>query len=307
MLTVSEQGMAYLMPINDKHYPFEPSTIENIDAGFLDHIDNVFDVQAVTNNGVIKVPVVWLASERAFQAKDDRGIRDSIGKLKLPIITVERTSIEKDKTFKGAVHAHIEPGKSGPRSYKSHVFPIAKRIVQNKTRNFASADVKRKSGSPQENQTGFGQDYFPLTKRIASAKVVYQEISIPLPTYVAVMYTINIRAEYQQQINDMVTPFITKTGQLNHFVIEKNKHRYEAFIQQSFAQNDNTSNLGEDERSFHTKIDVKVLGYLNGGGLNEPKPKITTKENLVELRISRERVIVGDEIPWKTKDKKYRE
>ena len=121
------------------------------------------------------------------------------------------------------------------------------------------------------------------------------------------MYTVNLRAEYQQQINEMLTPFITKTGQLNHFIIEKNKHRYEAFIQQSFTQNNNLANMGEEERSFHTKVEIKVLGYLNGEGINDPKPKITTKENLVELRISRERVIVGDKIPWKTKDNKYRE
>ena len=295
------------MPVKDRHYPFEPSTIENIDSGFLDHINNVFNVQATTNNGIIKVPVIWVSSERAFQAKNDRNIRDSIGKLKLPVITIERASIEKDKTFKGAIQANIDAGTDKFGSYKTRVFPIAKRIVQDKTRNFASADVKRKSGSPLENQVGLGQDYFPLTKRVATAKIVYQEISIPLPTYIAVMYTINLRAEYQQQINEMLTPFITKTGQLNHFVIEKNKHRYEAFIQQSFTQNNNLANMGEEERSFHTKVDIKILGYLNGGGLNEPKPKITTKENLVELRISRERVIVGDTIPWKTKDNKYRE
>ena len=296
--------MVYSMPAN-LNYPFEPSTIENIDSGVLEYVDEVFDIRTTTNNGLIKVPVIWLSAERAFQAKNDRGIRDSIGKLKLPIISVERTSIEKDKTFKGSVQAHIEADNKGLTAYKSRAFPITKKLNQAKTRVVSSTDVKK-------NGTYLGdehQDNFPFSreKRLSERRVIYEEISIPLPSYITVMYTINLRAEYQQQINDMLTSFITKTGQLNHFVIEKNKHRYEAFIQQNFSQNNNLANMAEDERMFHTKVEIKVLGYLNGDGTSDPKPKITTKENIVILKMSRERVVAGDEIPWKTKDKKYRE
>jgi hypothetical protein len=280
-------------------YPFEPSTIENIDTGMLEHVDGIFDIHTTTNGGFKKVPVIWMAAERAFQAKNDRGIRDSIGKLKLPVITIERTSIEKDASFKGAFQAHVQSDPTSGRGKNVQVFTVGRRIVEDKTRNFASADVKKGVGE--------GQDYFPFTKKVSSKKIVYEELSMPIPTYVAVMYSITLRAEYQQQINDMLTPFITRTGQINHFIIEKNKHRYEAFIQQGFNQTNNLANMAEDERSFLTKVDIKVLGYLNGDGPNDPKPKITKKENVVELRISRERVMVGDKIPWKTKDNKYRE
>ena len=280
-------------------YPFTPSTIENIDTGMLEHIENTFDIHTTTNDGFKKVPVIWMAAERAFQAKNDRDIRDSIGKLKLPVITIERTTIEKDKTFKGAYQAHIQAGSPDASGRNVHVFTVGRRIVEDKTRNFASADVKKGVGE--------GQDYFPFTKRLSSKKIVYEEVTMPIPTYVSVMYSITLRAEYQQQVNDMLTPFITRTGQINHFIIEKDKHRYEAFIQQNFSQANNLTNMGEEERSFSTKVEIKVLGYLNGAGPNDPLPKITKKENLVELRISRERVIVGDKIPWKTKDNKYRE
>ena len=89
--------------------------------------------------------------------------------------------------------------------------------------------------------------------------------------------------------------------------MEKNKHRYEAFIQQDFAQTNNSSNLGEEERSFQTKVDIKVLGYLLGDGENEEVPKIIKKETIVELKLIRERTIVGDEKPWETDNKKYRD
>ena len=90
-------------------------------------------------------------------------------------------------------------------------------------------------------------------------------------------------------------------------MIDKDKHRYEAFIQQDFAQGNNATNLGEEERTFQTKIDIKVLGYLLGDGENEEVPKIVKKESIVELKLIRERSIVGDEKPWESDNKKYRD
>ena len=67
------------------------------------------------------------------------------------------------------------------------------------------------------------------------------------------------------------------------------------------------SNLGEDERMVQTKVDIKVLGYLLGDGANEEVPKVIKKETIVELKIVRERSIIGDEKPWETDNKKYRD
>ena len=45
-----------------------------------------------------------------------------------------------------------------------------------------------------------------------------ETITIPVPVYVEVTYSIRLRAEYQQQINEMLTPFLVKTGQINQFI-----------------------------------------------------------------------------------------
>ena len=37
------------------------------------------------------------------------------------------------------------------------------------------------------------------------------------------------------------------------------------------------------------------------------QPEITIEQNAVEVRISRERVITDDKVPWKKKNKDYRE
>ena len=101
--------------------------------------------------------------------------------------------------------------------------------------------------------------------------------------------------------------FITSTGQINSFIFNKDGHRYEAFIEQEFGQNDSVSSLGEDERIFETKVSIKVLGYLVGEGLNRKRPTLTRKENRAKIRFTRERSMVGDKVPWKDKDNDYRD
>ena len=45
-----------------------------------------------------------------------------------------------------------------------------------------------------------------------------------------------------------------------------------------------------------------------GEGSNREKPKIVVRENYVDVKMSRERVILGDTIPWARPYKqKYRE
>ncbi len=132
---------------------------------------------------------------------------------------------------------------------------------------------------------------FPFANK---GKVAYETISMPLPTYVMVDYHVVIRTEYQQQINDIITPFITKTGQINNFFINHEGHKFEGFIQGDFGQDSNVAQLNEEERTYETNIKIKILGYLLGEGPNRERPKITIRENAVEVKIPRERVILGD-------------
>ena len=49
------------------------------------------------------------------------------------------------------------------------------------------------------------------------------------------------------------------------------------------------------------------VAYLIGDGINNPEPQSIIHENIVEIKPIRERTIVGDEKPWRTDNKKYRE
>ena len=157
---------------------------------------------------------------------------------------------------------------------------IAKRIVPDKTRNFAVTTNTRTNTNASRQRYSIGKN----------KKVVIQTVSIPIPVYVDVEYKIKIKTEYQQQINDLTTPFITRTGQINAFTLKRKGHIYEAFIQQSFAQSNNVSTLGEDLREFTTEITINVLGYLIGDGDNQDRPIARIDESIVEFQFPRESV-----------------
>ena len=108
-------------------------------------------------------------------------------------------------------------------------------------------------------------------------------------------------------MNDLLTPFATQTGNINALIAKYEGHEYTTFIDGTFAYSNNMSNLNMEERSFQTTVNLKVLGYLLGDGVSDDAPKIVKKESIVEVKLIRERTIIGDEKPWKTDNKKYRD
>ena len=255
-----------------------PSTIEDIDAAMLDYINNTLNIHTETNKGFKKVPVIWVAAERAAQIKQHKDLRDDNGAIIYPLMTLERNSITKDLTNKGSLYANIPPVNDEKRGS----ITVARRINQKKTAEFANANTKRR----------FNQINFKTKKK--NEKIVYETYTIPLPVYINVEYTISITTEYQQQMNDITTPFITVPGGINYFQLKRNNHMYEAFIDSNFSANNTVDDLGDQERKFTTDINIRVLGYLIGEDKNQETPKIVKRQNAVEVRFPREHVIFGD-------------
>jgi hypothetical protein len=248
------------------------SDIETIDTAFVEWITEDLGLSAITNEGRKKVPVLWQAPERAYQIKHNKSLRDDSGALKLPIIGVTRTNTTKDPARKGGFQAQIYSNKKNGRTGR---MVIARQIVQDKTRNYAVVGNTRRT----DYTGGEYQRYFPRENK----KIVIRTLSIPIPIYINVEYKITIKTEYQQQMNDLIQPFMTRTGQINAFILKKNGHLYEGFIDQGFTNNDNAANLGEDLRMFSSEVSVRILGYLIGEGENDDRPIVTVEENFVEI------------------------
>ena len=100
-------------------------------------------------------------------------------------------------------------------------------------------------------------------------------------------------------MNQLITPFIAAHSKLgrNHkyFTMVEDNHLFEGLIDNSFSNDNNAAKLDEEERIFNSVVNIDVLGYLIGGGINDDTPLEKKYENIVEVKISRERVILDDD------------
>jgi len=259
-----------------------PSTIETIDTALFEYFNEKINVFSTTNKGWNKVPVIWVSAERAFQIKNSRNLRDKRGLFKLPVITIERKNISKDVSKRGAVYANIP----AHQDKAGGTVTVARKIKQDKTSNFAASDAYRLNSQlnyPRKN-----------------SKIVYQTVTVPLPVYIEVSYDIMIRTEYLQQMNEIMTPILANAGSrnpgINYILLEKDNHEYETFFESNYNMDSNVSKLEQEERKYETKLSVNTIGYLMGGGKNDPQPKVVYRENAVEVKFPRERAITEDDL-----------
>ena len=272
---------------------YKPSTLETIDLAIYNWLNDEMNISCTTNKGWKKVPIVWVAGERSWQVKNHKNLRDSDGTLIFPIMTLHRESFAKDPTKKGVFWGNIPPINDA----KGGSITIARRLQQDKTANFANADAYKKKSRIAGNAgyQGAQQINFPMPK---NKKAVYETITVPMPVYIDVNYVIGLRTEYQQQMNETIQPFATKSGGINYLTLKQDGHSYEGFMQPDFTSETNLTDLGTESRIYETKISIKVLGYLIGAGKNDKQPQIVIRENAVEVKTPRERVVMGDEPDW---------
>ena len=261
----------------DAKIHFEVSTIETIDQSVLNFVKGL-SLSTNTNKGFKPVPVIWGTAERSYQVKKNKDIRDSQGLLVLPIISIKRMSFTKSRVSPGIFQGNVPERQDADGG----ALNTSRVLYQKKTMEFANADALKL----------YGQKNFPSQ----NPKVVYQTVSVPMPVNVEVMYEITLRTEYQQQMNDLMTPFATLPGTVNFIRLTEKDHRYEGFIQEAYETNNNLSDFSSDERKFETKIRLKVIGYIVGEGKNREKPHYAIRENAVEVKIPRERISLA-EIP----------
>ena len=270
-----------------------PSTLETIDAAVLDYVNEQLDLFATTNKGWKKVQVIWTAAERSYQRKHNKDLRDSDGTLKLPLIAISRTEVLKEPTRKGTMGVHIP----AVRDVMGNQFSVGKVINQKRTARQLNAKSARKntnSGHGQKNMREWTDEH---------KTPVFDIITIPIPIYIDVKYSISLRTGYQQQMNELLTPFITRSGQKNDFSITGEHHRYLAHIDANYTKRNNLSEMNETERMYETEISMIVNGYLIGDGPNQEQPKVVRRQNATVAKWGRERTVLGDLNDWMEKDR----
>ena len=152
-----------------------PSTIENIDLALYNWLNEELDLHSETNQGWKKVPVIWVSGERSWQVKNEKSLRDSNDNFILPVISLERKEIIKDRNDKGKYWGDVRPYKDE----KGGSIAIHKKINQKKTSTFANANSKRATGQPNFKKE--------------NKKVIYETKFIPMQVYASINYKIDLK------------------------------------------------------------------------------------------------------------------
>lgn len=259
---------------------FNPASLEGIDWAMYQWVDDTIDAHATTNDGWRKVPVLWKSAERVWQIKGDREIRDEDGALVFPLIAIERTGKTKSLTEKGSIFAHLPPAINDE---KEGSIAWIHQINHKKTADFKNADSMEDHGDINF-KTSENEDE---RKR----NTVIESTYIQQPSYITNNYEITLRADFQQQMNQMVTPFLNEVGNINHFATRYEGHFYEGFIQEDISQDNNVSNFNEEERIFKNTVSIDMLGYITKSD-NEDKPQTVKRESPAQVAIE-ENVMTG--------------
>ena len=281
--------------LEEHDYIVPPSTLETIDGSVLDFVNKEMDLFTTTNRGWEKVSVLWVAPERAYQRKKNKDLRDADGTLILPLITVARTAINKDPARKGVMGVNVP----AVRDLMGNQFSIGKVINQGKTAKQFNAKSARKTGAVSAPTVGHGQRNM---KTRDSNTPVFEVISIPLPIYIDVTYTVSIRTGYQQQMNELLVPFLRRSGQKNDLRLKGEHHQYIAHTEADYTRNTNVSEMEEEERVYETEISFMVNGYLIGDGPNQDQPKVVRRTSAAKASFGSEQCIVGGINEWMEDD-----
>lgn len=250
-----------------------PSTIENADFAFYDWLDKDLNLFCTQQSAFKKVPILWVSPERVYQIKSNKEFHDATGAINPPVISVERTAIEKNVKDNGTFYANLPP--------LNNRILVSRKINQKKTTEFANADAaKAKSNAVF------------LTKKKTNKKIVYEYSDMLLPVYAMFTYKISILTQYQQQMNELVQPFLARTGSTKYFLIERNGYKYECFIDGQITSRNTVSEMTTEERKYTSDITIKVLVNLLTEGVNERTKIIKTYQNPVELKLNKDKIAI---------------
>jgi hypothetical protein len=242
---------------------FTPSNIENIDSAIYEWINDELNIHVHTNEGYKKVPVKFSIPEVSSLVYDKDSV-DNKNTLKYPVISVKR------KGFTKPLKKELALQGSRFMRESSMYLTIHKKLNYEKTAHRANADSKRFAGTLN-------------SKKIKTKKVIYTLYNIPIPTAVNVEYEISMISNFNIQMNDIVSPFIKYTNNINGFRLIRNGHVYECFIEESIQLTTPEDLSESSERTFEHTINLKVKGYIHDGEMNDKGPSIIETENAPEI------------------------
>ena len=170
-----------------------PSSLETIDFALYRWLNETLDLYTDSNQGMRKVPIIWITAERAFQVKNNKELREVDSQaIVYPAMTIERTTVNKTSADERVIPGNIFPIKMFKEDIRGGAFKLSRRIVKDKSRNFKNAESKRL----------FNQKNFKYPEGVKGVPPVYETLYIPYPVF------LNIK-RFDSEIKIKVLGYVT--------------------------------------------------------------------------------------------------
>ena len=260
------------------------SGIEDMDRALFDLFDKRLAFQVKIDDQSTKVPVVFSTGERFALTRRKSPIRDKNNALILPIISIHRTGVDTSPT---------QGGYGTPIAYRDQQsYTVKKRLSkrdrdyqkiinklgiknQNDTasrRNFSEKDVFpgniAKPGKVASRRNGrnltFIDDLSGDLLRNNIGNNIFEIITVPYPTFLALTYEVTFWTQYMTQMNQILEIMLAQfDGQDYAFkVVSRSGYEYIAYVKSPLSTADNFSDFASDERIIKYTFSMTMPGYL---------------------------------------------
>jgi len=234
--------------------------VENLDRTFLNFVDKFIDAEVKTNKGSEKVKVLFSSKERWASLRNHAGIRDSQGRLILPLITILRTTneIDMEATYSELNHISILQKVDSKSIYSKQRYDY------------------------EDTQPGLAKPTEPNATRQGP---LYDYISFPSPKSIKLTYEVSFWSDYMSQNNSIFESFVNNIERQIHYIFGEDGFYFPVKIV-SVSNDSNLEEFSDDERIIRQTISFEVFAYL------VDEKKIKQERSAIELQLSQQEISI---------------
>lgn len=256
--------------------------IEDIDRAVFELFDKDLPLTYSYKKEPKKIPVVFASGERFALIARKKPLRDKVGALILPIISIMRSGLTLENEMGLASNTAVPHiikkrlSKKDPRYQRL----LNKAALKNSDdlvtdEAFLNDNTANPLKDAKAGRIATRRDGTPITDDVRSGDLlsptlgnnIYEVIEMPPPAFVTVTYEITIWAQYVLQMNDIVMTIMTNAQNydLRTFRLESEKgYTFVGYMESGFDPSNNFDDFSDDERIIRTSFTMKVPGYLLG-------------------------------------------
>jgi hypothetical protein len=269
--------------------------IEDIDRAVFHLFDRRLNFSIEVDGESKKVPVVFAAGERFALTRRSANFRDVNNTLILPIISIERGSIDYSPgqgTYGTPIATRDQISYTVKRRLsdadRGYQNIINKKRLKNQSNvatrgNFGNTSefpgLHSRPGTIASRRNGTNLSFVdPLPSSLFSSDLgnnIFEIIDIPYPEFIMMEYSVTFWTQYMQNMNKLLESMLVQfDGQEKAFqIVTRNGYELVAYFQGQFAADTNFNDYTDSERIIKYNFNIKVPGFIiapDADGL--PKP-----------------------------------